>query len=72
MATLDHKQLKDDAVVSVPVREAPSTPWRVATDPFAKATPVHDLSTLVGGLPDPRDAEAILRDLARCRTGRAR
>ena len=39
------------------------TPWRMQIDPFANASPLVDLSTLVGGLPDDRDAEEILRDL---------
>jgi hypothetical protein len=36
-------------------------------DPFAGAIPVEDLAVLAGGLPDDRDAEEILGDLARCR-----
>jgi hypothetical protein len=41
----------------------PTTPWRLEIDPFANASPLVDLSSLAGGLPDDRDAEEILRDL---------
>jgi hypothetical protein len=41
----------------------PITPRRLEIDPFANASPLVDLSSLAGGLPDDRDAEEILRDL---------
>jgi hypothetical protein len=52
--------------------ERPVTPWCAEVDPFAQASPVADLSIIAGGLPDPRDADEILRDLASCRMKRAR
>jgi hypothetical protein len=53
-------------------QENANTPWRREIDPFAHASPLIDLSTLAGGLPDDRDAEEILRDLDRCRRKRVR
>ncbi len=41
--------------------------WRRAADPFGDAKPLVDLAVLVGGLPDDRDPDEILRDLRRTR-----
>ena len=48
------------------------TPWRATEDPFAGALPVAHLSALVGGLPDAREPEEILVDLACCRQAQGR
>jgi hypothetical protein len=50
-------------------RSAARARWQPA-DPLADAKPVDDLSVLIGGLPDSRDAEEILRDLRAARRPR--
>ncbi|HLC43130.1 MAG TPA: hypothetical protein VJO34_16075 [Methylomirabilota bacterium] len=44
-----------------------SSPWRREEDPFRNAKPLADLKVLLGGLPDNRDPEEILRDLRAAR-----
>jgi hypothetical protein len=48
------------------------TPWRASRDPFAGTRPLTDLALIVGGSPDAREAEEILRDLETCRAKRRR
>jgi hypothetical protein len=43
-------------------------PAKSAEDPFRDAKPLTDLTVLIGGLPDDRDADEILCDLRRART----
>jgi hypothetical protein len=53
-----------------PLPEGPIvTPWRNETDPFANAKPL-DLSLLIGGYPDERDADEIIADLRAARKPR--
>jgi hypothetical protein len=66
------QQQEDRQVGANLPREGPVTPWHLESDPFANALPVSDLAVLTGGLPDARDADEILRDLAHCRVKRAR
>ncbi len=56
-------------VVVQPLDDGVVTPWRNETDPFANAKPV-DLSLLVGGYPDDRDADEIIADLRAARKPR--
>lgn len=51
--------------------EARPTPWRREDDPFRDARPLPELAVLIGGLPDDRDAEEILRDLRASRVPRS-
>lgn len=39
------------------------TLWRRSEDPFRDIKPLADLTVLIGGLPDDRDAEEILMGL---------
>jgi hypothetical protein len=43
-------------------------PWKRVEDPFRDAKPLAELTVLIGGLPDDRDPEEILRDLRHART----
>jgi len=72
MSVAEQQQVEDHQAGASFPSEGPATPWRVELDPFANASPVDDLSALIGGLPDARDTDEILRDLAHCRTKRAR
>jgi len=47
--------------------EAQLTPWRREEDPFRDAKPLAELTVLIGGLPDNRDPEEILKDLRQSR-----
>lgn len=47
------------------------TPWKRQDDPFQHAKPLAELAALIGGLPDDRDPEDILRDLRQIRTLRS-
>jgi hypothetical protein len=71
MSVVGDERLDTHSVLSNAARENVITPWRLEIDPFANASPLVDLSTLTGGLPDDRDAKEILRDLDRCRRKRA-
>lgn len=53
------------------IERRPLTPWRRSGDPFRDAKPLGDLAVLIGGLPDDRDAEEILRDLRQMRSSRS-
>lgn len=46
------------------------TEWTSSTDPFLGVEPLHDVSVLIGGLPDDRDASDILADLRALRRPR--
>ena len=46
------------------------TSWRVEADPFANFTTSTDLRVLLGGLPDDRDPDEILKDLQNARVPR--
>src|SRR5438046_578703 len=71
MSVVEQQQVEGrPAEASLP-SEGPVTPWRHQSDPFAGISPIVDLSMLTGGLPDARDADDILRDLAECRMKRA-
>ncbi len=52
-------------------QEGQLTPWRRLEDPFRDAKPLAELSILIGGLPDNRDPEEILRDLRETRIARS-
>jgi hypothetical protein len=52
----------EDAPSRLP-HEGQLTPWKRTDDPFRDARPMVDLTLLIGGLPDDRDTEEILRDL---------
>jgi hypothetical protein len=70
MDVVERQQIeKDESRSSVPV-EGSATPRQEEPDPFAGASPIYDLTRIAGGLPDSRDADEILRDLARCRVKR--
>jgi hypothetical protein len=70
MSVIGDERLDTHGALSNAARENVITPWRLEIDPFANASPLVDLSTLAGGLPDERDAEEILRDLDLCRRKR--
>jgi len=42
-------------------------PWRRTEDPFKDAKPLDNMAVLIGGLPDERDPDEIIRDLRRIR-----
>jgi hypothetical protein len=46
------------------------TPWRIEADPFANFTASTDLSVFLGGLPDDRNPDEILKDLQEARLPR--
>ncbi len=48
-------------------QEGQLTPWRRVEDPFGDIRPLGELSAFIGGLPDDRDPEEILRDLRQAR-----
>jgi hypothetical protein len=67
---LDDGGGEDEDLLGRLPREGQLTPWKQVEDPFRDAKPVEDLSILIGGLPDDRDPEEILRDLKRIRIER--
>ena len=72
MSVVEQHHVEDDPSRANFPHADPVTPWRLKFDPFTHASPVVDLAVLTGGLPDARDADEILRDLADCRKKRAR
>lgn len=61
---------REDSLARLPY-EGQLTPWKRQEDPFQHARPLAELAALIGGLPDDRDPEDILRDLRQIRTMRS-
>lgn len=61
---------REDSLARLPY-EGQLTPWKRQEDPFQHAKPLAELAVLIGGLPDDRDPEDILRDLRQIRTLRS-
>jgi len=70
MDIIERQRSDEDGADAEFCKETPVTLPQGEPDPFAHARPIHDLSVLIGGLPDTREAEEILHDLARCRMKR--
>lgn len=62
-AHFDGKTIVPDEPLDLPNGMFLEVELRPARDPFAHAEPVGDVSILLGGLPDERDADTILADI---------
>ena len=62
-AHFDGKTIVPDEPVDLPSGMFLEVELRPVRDPFAHAEPVGDVSILLGGLPDERDADTILADI---------
>ena len=62
-AHFDGKTIVPDDPVDLPSGMFLEVELRSPPDPFARVAPCRDVAAFLGGLPDERDADAILADI---------